>query len=121
MQFGAGEHSGGALQPQQPAGDVGAAAGGVRRQHREVLCHLPTGQRRKPRALYIPDRWRPGCGERESPQVHNFNNDFLKVVSDALCDQSTTSIRPQLAAVTKLLTENLNACQTLIIEPDKTY
>lgn len=29
VQFRAGEHPGGSLQPQQPVGDVGAAAGGV--------------------------------------------------------------------------------------------
>lgn len=66
VQFRAGEHPGGSPQPQQPAGDLGAAPGGLRRKYREILCQLPTGQRRKHRPHYIPDWWRPGCGERES-------------------------------------------------------
>lgn len=65
MQFRAGEHPGVAAQPHQPAGDVGASSGGVRRQHREILRHLRTGQRRKRCPRCIPDRRRPGCGERE--------------------------------------------------------
>lgn len=63
VQLGAGEHPGGASQPQQPAGDMGAAPGGVRHQHREILCQLPSGRRREHRPLRIPDGWRPGCGE----------------------------------------------------------
>lgn len=65
MQFRAGEHPGVAAQPHQPAGDVGASSGGVRRQHREILRHLRTGQRRKRCPRCIPDRRRPGCGERQ--------------------------------------------------------
>ena len=64
MQFRAGEHPGVATQPHQPAGDVGASSGGVRRQHREILRHLPTGQCRKCCPRCVPDRRRPGCGER---------------------------------------------------------
>lgn len=47
VQLRAGEHPGGAVQPQQPAGDVGAAASGLRRQHREVLRQLLAGRGRK--------------------------------------------------------------------------
>lgn len=52
---------------------MGAASGGVRRRHREILRHLPAGRRRHRR--YVPDRRGPGRGERG--RLHIVNDDFL--------------------------------------------
>lgn len=55
LQLGARERAGGTSQPQQPAGDVGATSGRLRRRHREVLRPVLAGWPGRLRPHHLPD------------------------------------------------------------------